>query len=180
VDKISATIGFPDSNEIVVPIAGNHSEICKFDRRDDTYQLVIENVANVIQHALQPQRTGAPLLTPMISVEDPENRRRTLSTPTTHSSGVVDLLGLEDEYPTTNNEFFASSNPGESFDTASRHRMIGARTSASPRRRILMLPYSSNPDFIGRDKVLQSVKQALAPGSLDHKRMSLYGLGGVG
>lgn len=179
-DKISATIGFPDSNELVVPIARNHSDICKFDRRDDTFQLVIDNVANVIQHALQPQRTGAPLLTPMISVEDPENRRRTLSAPSEQSNGVVDLLGLEDEYSTTSSNLFAYSNPGESFDIASRHRITSPRTSASPRRRIVMLPYSSNPDFIGRDKVLKSVKQALAPGSLDHRRISLYGLGGVG
>ncbi|KAL9116819.1 MAG: hypothetical protein Q9187_006653 [Circinaria calcarea] len=56
VDKVSATLGLPDSAEITVAVAANHSDICKFDRRDPTYELVIENIADLVQHALQPPR----------------------------------------------------------------------------------------------------------------------------
>ena len=49
---------------------------------------------------------------------------------------------------------------------------------------IVLVPYPSNPDFVGRSSVLEQLKEQLGPAevtsSTAQARVSLYGLGGIG
>lgn len=50
---------------------------------------------------------------------------------------------------------------------------------------IVLVPYTSNPDFVGRSSILDQLKDVLGHGlaqaiGTSHPRASLYGLGGVG
>jgi hypothetical protein len=176
VDKVSATLGLPDSAEISVPVAANHSDICKFDRKDPTYELVIENIADLVQHALQPPRIGTPLLAPTISLTDPENRQRTLSVASFQSTGSFDLSDSARSSSTSNGQYgmptFQDIEPGNSHPNTA--------TDSTPTSPVFILPYSSNPDFIGRDKIFNKVKDSLCPTATGQKRVALYGPGGVG
>ncbi len=48
-----------------------------------------------------------------------------------------------------------------------------------------MVPYSENPDFVGREEVLEELKGRLGPshddsqGGVQH-RLAVWGLGGIG
>ena len=51
--------------------------------------------------------------------------------------------------------------------------------------RKVVVPYSSNTDFVGRDTIIQQLKKMLTPNhglkrTADHVRVALYGLGGIG
>ncbi|ERF68899.1 hypothetical protein EPUS_04551 [Endocarpon pusillum Z07020] len=154
VDKVSATLGLPDPPEISVAVAANHSDICKFDRRDPTYELVIENIADLVQYALRPPRIGTPLLAPTISWMDPKNRQRTLSVAPFQGTGSFDLS-----------------------DSATSSSRSSGHTPTSP---VFILPYSSNPDSIGRDEIFNTVKDSLGSTTTGQRRVALYGLGGIG
>lgn len=43
-----------------------------------------------------------------------------------------------------------------------------------------MIPYSRNPDFIGRKTVTERLKERFASVGKVHARVALFGLGGVG
>lgn len=43
-----------------------------------------------------------------------------------------------------------------------------------------MIPYSRNPDFVGRNEVLQQLKDRSKSIGEAHSRVALFGLGGVG
>ena len=45
---------------------------------------------------------------------------------------------------------------------------------------IVVMPYSSNPDFIGRSKILAAIKESLNATHGTQGRVALYGLGGIG
>jgi hypothetical protein len=176
VDKVSATLGLPDSVEISVPVAANHSDVCKFDRKDATYELVIENIADLVQHALQPPRIGIALLTPTISLTGPEYRQRTLSVASFQSTGISDLSDSTKSSSTSNGQYgmptFEDIERGNSYPNTAR--------DSTPTSPVSMLPYNSNPDFIDRDKIFKKVKDSLCPTATGQKRVSLYGPGGVG
>lgn len=42
------------------------------------------------------------------------------------------------------------------------------------------IPYSRNPEFVGRDKHLTALKSRSSSIGKVHSRMAIYGLGGVG
>jgi hypothetical protein len=176
VDKVSATLGLPDSAETSVAVAANHSDICKFDRRDPTYELVIENIADLVQHALQPPRIGTPLLAPTISLIDPENRQRTLSVTSFQSTGSFDLSDSARSSSRSSGQYgmptFQDIESGNSHPNTA--------TGSTPTSPVFILPYSSNPDFIGRDKIFNTVKDSLGSTTTGQRRVALYGLGGVG
>lgn len=176
VDKVSATLGLPDSAELSVAVAANHSEICKFDRRDPTYELVIENIADLVQHALQPPRIDQPLLAPAISMTDPENRRRTLSDASFQSAESFDLSDSARYSSRNNNQYgmptFQGMEPGNPY--------LGTATGSKPKAPVFILPYSSNPEFIGRDSIFNAVRDSLGSSVDGQRRVALYGLGGVG
>jgi len=51
--------------------------------------------------------------------------------------------------------------------------------------RKVIVPYSSNIDFVGRYTIIQQLKEMLTPNhglkrTADHVRVALYGLGGIG
>ncbi len=174
-DKVSATLGLPDSAEISVAVAANHSDICKFDRRDPTYELVIENIADLVQHALQAPRIGTPLA-PTISLIDPENRQRTLSVGSSQSTRSFDL---SDATRSSSRSSYHYGLPTfQDIDSGSSHS--NTATGSTPTSPVFILPYSSNPDFIGRDKIFETVKDSLGSTTTGQRRVALYGLGGVG
>ncbi|KAF7511349.1 hypothetical protein GJ744_004914 [Endocarpon pusillum] len=176
VDKVSATLGLPECTEISVPVAANHSDICKFDRSDPTYELVIENIADLVQYALQPRQIGTPLLAPTISLTDPENWQRTLSVESLQSTGSFDL----------SDSTGSSSRSGGQYgmptfqDIESGNSHPKKATDSTPTSPVFILPYSSNPDFIGRDKIFNIVKHSLGSTTSGQRRVALYGPGGVG
>lgn len=43
-----------------------------------------------------------------------------------------------------------------------------------------MIPYSRNPDFVGRETILQRLNDRFASLGKVHARVALFGLGGVG
>ncbi len=50
---------------------------------------------------------------------------------------------------------------------------------------IVMVPYTSNPDFVGRETILETLKHRLGPSHASNTlrsqmRAALFGLGGVG
>ena len=176
VDKASATLGLPDSAEISVAVAANHSDICKFDRRDPTYELVIENIADLVQHALQPPRNGTPLLTPTISLIDPKNRQRTLSVASFQSTGSFDLSDSARSSSRSSGQYgMPTFQDGKSVNSHP-----NATTGSTPTSPVFILPYRSNPDFIGRDKIFNAVRDSLGSTTTGQRRVALYGLGGVG
>ncbi|KAL9111404.1 MAG: hypothetical protein Q9187_007923, partial [Circinaria calcarea] len=152
VDKVSATLGLPDSAEISVAVAANHSDICKFDRRDPTYELVIENIADLVQHALQ---TPPKWYTSTGSFESSDSTRSS-----SRSSGQYGM-------PT-----FQDIESGNSYPNTA--------TGSTPTSPVFILPYSSNPDFIGRDRIFNTIKDSLGSTTTGQRRVALYGLGGVG
>lgn len=174
-DKVSATLGLPESAEISVPVAANHSDICKFDRRDHTYELVIENIADLVRHALQPPRIGTPLLAPTISLIDPENRQRTLSVTSFQSTGSFDLSESARSSSRSSSQYGMPT--FQDIESGNSHPHTTVSTPTSP---VFILPYSSNPDFIGRDKIFKTIKDSLGSSATGQRRIALYGLGGVG
>jgi hypothetical protein len=49
--------------------------------------------------------------------------------------------------------------------------------------RVVLVPYTCNPDFVGRSDILEKLKDQLGhrqPQSKWHLRAALYGLGGIG
>lgn len=175
-DKVSATLGLPDSAEISVAVAANHSDICKFDRKDSTYELVIENIANLVHHALQPPRIGTPLLAPLISLTDPENRQRTPSVVSFQSTETLDRFDSGTSSSQSSSQYgmptFEDTDSGNSHPTTA--------TGNAPTLPVIILPYSSNPDFIGRERIFNNVKDSLSPTTTGQQRVALCGLGGVG
>ena len=167
---VSATLGLPDSIEISVAVAADHSNICKFDRTDPTYELVIENIADLVQHALQPPRIRTPLLTPTISLIDPENRQRTISVAPFQSIGSFDL----------SDSASSSSRSSGQYGMPTFQDIPNTATGSTPTSPVFILPYSSNPDFIGRDKIFNTIKDSLGSTTTGQRRIALYGLGGVG
>lgn len=175
-EKESATLGLPDSVEISVEVDANHSDMCKFDRRDDKYEKVVENVADLVQHALKPPRIGTPLLAPTISLIDPENRHRTLSVTSFQSTGSFDLSDSARPSSRSSDQYGMPT----SQDIESGNSLPNTATSSPPTSPVFILPYSSNPDFIGRDKIFNTVKDALGKNATGQRRFALCGLGGVG
>jgi hypothetical protein len=49
---------------------------------------------------------------------------------------------------------------------------------------IVIIPYASNPDFVGRSNIVETLKAMLSPShrleTTHHARVALYGLGGIG
>lgn len=176
VDRVSATLGLPDTIEISVPMATNHSDICKFDQQDSAYELVIENITDLVQHALRSTRIDAPLLTPSISLTDPQNQRRTLS--------VASSLSLEstDVSSSTNSSMAGGGHYGmPTFQDSSGDDSSSAlQLDNTPTTPVIILPYNTNSEFVGRDVVFNAIKDALRTSSTGQSRAALYGLGGVG
>lgn len=173
---MSATLGLPDSAEISVAVAANHSDICKFDKRDPTYDLVIENVADLVQYALKPPRIGTPLLAPSISLIDPKSRPRTLSVASFRSDGSFDLSDSARSSSRNSGQFGMPTFPEP--DTS--HSYPNTATGSTPTSPVIILPYSSNPDFVGRDNIFNSIRDSLDSTTTNRRRVALYGLGGVG
>jgi hypothetical protein len=174
---VSASLGLPDSIEIVLAITENHSDICKFDKQDDTYELVIENIADLVQRATKPP---ASLSVPAIFLQDAqtnEKRRSVASfrTDDSLSEGNAPLLQPNVHYgmPTYSNSDLPSG------ETSGRQSLETSVSSLSILP-VIIMPYSENPDFIGRDKIFDSVKSILQSSTTGQKRVALYGLGGVG
>jgi len=51
--------------------------------------------------------------------------------------------------------------------------------------RVVVIPYASNADFVGRSIIIEKLKEMLGPShscknATHHVRVALYGLGGVG
>ncbi|KAK3896357.1 hypothetical protein C8A05DRAFT_20645, partial [Staphylotrichum tortipilum] len=49
--------------------------------------------------------------------------------------------------------------------------------------RVVLVPYTCNPDFVGRSDILEKLKDQLSHRQLQtrwHLRAALYGLGGIG
>jgi hypothetical protein len=45
---------------------------------------------------------------------------------------------------------------------------------------IVMVPYTNNPHFVGREDILDQLKARLGDDQEHQKRVALWGLGGVG
>jgi hypothetical protein len=45
---------------------------------------------------------------------------------------------------------------------------------------IVMVPYTNNPHFVGREEILDRLKAQLGDDREHQKRVALWGLGGVG
>lgn len=175
-DKVSATLGLPDSTETSVAVAANHSDICKFDRIDPTYELVIDNIADLVQHALQPPRIDTQLLAPPISLIDIENRQRTPSVASFQSIGSFDLSVSARSSSRSSGQYGMPT----FRDVESGNSHPNTATGSTPTSPVFILPYSSNPDFVGRDKIFNTVKDYLGSTITGQRRVALYGLGGVG
>lgn len=175
-DKFSATLGLPDSAEISVAVAANHSDICKFDRRDPTYELVIDNIADLVQHALQPSRIGEPLLAPRITLIDTEKQQRRLSVASLQSTENFDLSHSARSSSRSSGRYGMST----FRDIGSGYSYPNTATDSTPTSPVFILPHNSNPDFIGRDKILKTIKVSLGSTATGQRRVALFGLGGVG
>ncbi|KAK3307268.1 uncharacterized protein B0T15DRAFT_414325, partial [Chaetomium strumarium] len=73
-------------------------------------------------------------------------------------------------------------NPPPSTDTKNAGDGQSGRTSSSAR---FLVPYTSNPDFVGRSEILEELKSQLGHGQLSpagtpQRRACLHGLGGIG
>ena len=173
VEKVSATLGLPDSIEVTVPVAENHSNICKFDTQDDTFELVIDNISDLVHHSI---RRASSLSVPAITIQTPQTTRRRLSVSSFHSddsfsdgSAESSRLDLRIGMP--------SSSSLDLTSMRSRDSSMLVSLEVLP---VVFIPYSENPDFVGREGVfesLRSILQATIPGQ---KRVALHGLGGVG
>lgn len=61
----------------------------------------------------------------------------------------------------------------------------GHEIATPAKESLILVPYSKNPDFIGRFEILENIKQEFGLGLQQgpvqsRRRVSLYGLGGVG
>ena len=65
-------------------------------------------------------------------------------------------------------------------DTEPSNSHMNTATGSIPTSPVFILPYSSNSDFIGRDKIFNTVKNCLGSTTTSYRRVALYGLGGVG
>jgi hypothetical protein len=45
---------------------------------------------------------------------------------------------------------------------------------------IVMVPYTNNPHFVGREEILDQLKARLGDDQEHQKRVALWGLGGIG
>ena len=177
---MSATLGLPDSIEIVVAIAENHSNICKFDKEDDTYELVIENIADLVHLATVPRTR---LSVPSMFLQDAQTTQRRLSVTSFKSddnlsNSSVPSIPLDTRFgmPTYSNSDLNSVSSGDITHQQSSESSASS-ISTSP---VILMPYSENPDFIGREDIFETVKTILQSKSRGQKRVALHGLGGVG
>lgn len=174
-DRVSATLGLPDSCETAVSTQANHSDICKFDRRDARYELVIDNIAELVRYATRRPALGTNLSVPTMSVTDTYNRRRTLPV-----GSIQDIATWEEPESAGNSSRESLLTGMPTFPDEEAGRSPASTPDTAPAGPILLLPYSSNPDFIGRDRVFETVKRSLNGADGSQNRVALYGLGGVG
>ncbi|KAK2035422.1 hypothetical protein LX32DRAFT_606668 [Colletotrichum zoysiae] len=62
-------------------------------------------------------------------------------------------------------------------------RSLGVQSRLRDENTKFLVPYNQNPDYIGRLKILNTIKETLGYGerqAAQHSRVSLFGLGGVG
>ncbi|KAF2651873.1 hypothetical protein K491DRAFT_75781 [Lophiostoma macrostomum CBS 122681] len=144
VDRESATMMLPGSRQIVVPVDANHSQICKFAKKDSIYEQVEGRIAKLAKDAVMERRRRH--RTPSLSSTPRLNRERTTSSPALMLDGSPD------------------------FDKV-----------AEVERSIFQVPYNRNPDFSGRNDLLDLIAHKLPPdNSQDRQRIALHGFGGVG
>jgi len=174
VDRVSATLGLPDSCETAISTHANHSDMCKFDRRDARYELVIDNLSDLVRHAIRRPSLGMNLSVPTFSITNVQSRRRTMSV-----SSIQESPTWESESPgnSSREDLFVGM---PTFPDIEAERSQTSTPDTIPTGPVVLLPHSSNPDFIGRQEIFETVRQSLIGFSTTQNRVALYGLGGVG
>lgn len=147
--------------------------MCKFDRRDDRYEIVIENIADLVHHALRRDSLGLPALTPAISLTDPQDRQRTLSIGSFQSSSGPSPGSAWNSSQESLHLGMPTFGEGE-YD---QNQQVAYEPVSGP---VTIMPFGSNPDFIGRERIFESIKNTLEAESNGQRRVALYGMGGVG
>jgi len=172
------SVSFSDSVERLVSVAENHSNICKFDDvQDGNYKLVIGEMIDLVQVAMSAPR----LSVPSISLQDSYTTERRLSANFFRSDGSSPegstiSSGVRSRMLTWSDSDLKSYSSGETSRGSSRESShISPRTLP-----VIIMPYSENPHFVGREGVSGNVKRTLQSMSKGQKRVALYGLGGVG
>lgn len=179
VDKASAKLGLSDSVEILVGVAENHRNICKFDdSHDGNYKLVIGEIIELVQAAI---RDPSRLSVPCISVKQAPPSERSQSAASFRSDDSLSESSTRPQrvrfrMPTWSNTDLNSSSSGEITRINSRESW----DSQPPEFPVVIMPYNENPHFFGRDEVLENIKGSLQSKGRDRRRVALCGLGDVG
>jgi hypothetical protein len=171
---MSDTLDLPDYNEIKVGIAENHSNICKFNVEDDTYEMVIDNIVDLVLSATRPENR---LRVPSILVQGADSTERRISVSSIRSDDSTSgystpTLGVRSGMPTYFNQ--------DDKSLLSRDSLIPGSETTMRKPPFVILPYSENPSFVGREDVFEKVKRVMQSTTRGQKRVALYGLGGVG
>lgn len=179
VDKASAKLGLSDSVEILVGVAENHSNICKFDNsQDGNYRLVIGAIIELVEAAI---KDSTRLSVPSISVKEAPTSERSQSAASFRSDDSLSESSTRPprvrfRMPTWSNTDLNSSSSEEMTRVNSREGW----DSQPPEFPVVIMPYNQNPHFVGRDEVLENIKGSLQSKGRDRRRVALCGLGGVG
>lgn len=165
VHKNSALLSLPYPQEDAMPIAeSNHSTICKFDTKSQSYELVVSGLANLVdwalKKALDPDLSSTlPLLSPATpgADDDSSSSRRDLN-----RSTQLSYAYLPD---------FGNISLSNSMEPESQAPLTGP---------FYLWPSISLEHFTGRKGLLSSIQEALLLKRSHQTRLALYGLGGVG
>jgi tetratricopeptide (TPR) repeat protein len=193
VDRNSASLNWSEPAEIQVFMEATHRTICKYAQEDDLYEIVSENMVDLISWAaeLQPQVIIATAPLPTSPSPDPDQflpppryEERNLS----HDSLARQSTASTSSYPNNNEEIRDKGSylfPPSPFlgTTMSAPQSYFEGESSLPSRPlpvwpIHMLPYipQLKTKLVPRDELFQSMLTSLEDGGT----VALYGLGGAG
>ena len=146
--------------------------------QDGNYILVIGAMVDLVQVSMSaPTR----LSVPSISLQDSYTTERRLSAASFRSNGSIS----EGNTPSSEFLFRMPKWSETDFDSRSSGEMTGESSRESghtspPTLPVMIMPYSENPHFVGREEVFENVKKTLQSTSIGQKSVALHGLGCVG
>lgn len=165
VDPNSAICHLQYPEEDVIPVPeSNHSTICKFETRNQNYDLVISGIADLVDWALT--KVLAPDVSSNLSL-------LALGTSVTDDGSSS---GLNAPYRSTQVSYAYLPDFGDTGSSSSK----GPENEVSFAGPFYLWPSITSDQFTGRKGLMDSIQEALLLKRSHQTRLALYGLGGVG